>query len=1182
MRIIIITALVWGIVSSALGQCSALIDLNTWTQEGPAASGNWVVNGAGTQLTQTINGQPTFFVSPQDFINVRITGTIRVNTTGDDDFVGFVFGWQPIGTTGPNYTLDCMLFDWKQGNQTNAGYAAQQGKYLSRFDNLTLNLGSGAAVAPYFWGHVNTPPNFLAIDQDLGAGTGWADNTNYNFTLTYLSSRAIVQINGDTIFDEAGCYQPGRFGFYNYSQSQVIYSNFSYELIPDFTMASTNICLNDSAHFQFVVDSCANLNQANFPISNWYWDFGDGNTSTQVNPAHLYSSIGTYNVQLIIADSIGCSDSTIRVVQVDSIPPAPVIGSNSPLCDGDTLQLTTQPVTNATYSWAGPNGFSSTLQNPVINGATPAATGTYINTLYYGVCPGPPDSLSVTVFPLPPALAPTSNSPVCTDSSLQLNANTVAGATYTWSGPNGFTSSLQNPSLSNVTAANAGMYYVYATQNSCDGPVDSVNVVINATPVAVISGDSTICIGDNTTLLGSGGSTYLWSTTQTTSNITVGPVATQSYYLVASDADGCPSLPDSVSVVVSPLPTPNIGPDTASCNDYLLDAGAGYLSYLWSTGATAQTLNVTTSGLYWVEVMSVDSCLGRDSVNITINYPGGVSLGPDVSKCEWDSVQLVTTPAVFPAYNWTGGGTASTLMVNSPGTYSVTVTDANGCFSADTIVVSDYALLSGNMGNDTTVCNGGPLLLNAGSWAGATYNWNPGGPGGSTSSAPATGQYSVVIDDGNGCLFYDTINVVVDLPPTMTLVSNPTDICAGEQLVFTASPAGMAGYVFNVNGIANPNGTSNVLTIPNAQNTQIVGVIGVTAAGCTSAVSLPATGNVVPRPTGTVTTTTVCEGDPSTLTLATTVGMSVTWSGGDGLSGNGTPINYTYPSGAGTYPWSVVVDNGLCDTTITGTIDVKANPAPPVVADQLICQGDDGLLEVVPVAGGSYEWYSTATGGGLLGTGPSLTISNPAATGTYYVEVTVNGCTSTRGDGELTVSIPPVASFVSNPDAGIPMNLPNTEVTFTNLSNGAVAYSWDFGDGNTSNQTDPVYTYTEEGLYTVTLTAENADGCTDEFLLEPYVVENIQGLYIPNAFSPNGDGLNENFEISYMGYEGYQITIFDRWGKEVFDNGGNPQNLWNGRFGGKQLPEGVYVYRIIPIGYDGEKPARSGSVMIIR
>ena len=167
-----VAILVWSMLYFLPGnlhsQCSSLIDLNTWTQQGPAANGNWNVNAAGTSLTQTINGFPTFFVSPQSFINVRMTGTIST-TGGDDDFIGFVFGYrEPINQPTNPMPVDTWLFDWKRGNQTVNGFNIQQGRYLSQVQgtfDLTVHDGN-------FWGH-QAGNGFNTVASTTGGGTGW-------------------------------------------------------------------------------------------------------------------------------------------------------------------------------------------------------------------------------------------------------------------------------------------------------------------------------------------------------------------------------------------------------------------------------------------------------------------------------------------------------------------------------------------------------------------------------------------------------------------------------------------------------------------------------------------------------------------------------------------------------------------------------------------------------------------------------------------------------------------------------------------------------------------------------------------------------------------------------------------------------------------------------------------------
>ncbi len=197
-------------------QCGNQLLLNTWSKRGPNGNGNWVVAPDNKSVLQTINGNPTFFVSPDSVINTTVRGSFSVNTTGDDDFIGFVFGFRGPVSTGTDY--DFYLFDWKQGNQG----AALEGFTLSR-----VNSANGSSD---FWGHTGAGLSVLATKYSTSLG--WADNTLYGFELTFTDSTILIKIDGDTIFDVAGSFQNGLFGFYNYSQAQVQYNNFTDNACP--------------------------------------------------------------------------------------------------------------------------------------------------------------------------------------------------------------------------------------------------------------------------------------------------------------------------------------------------------------------------------------------------------------------------------------------------------------------------------------------------------------------------------------------------------------------------------------------------------------------------------------------------------------------------------------------------------------------------------------------------------------------------------------------------------------------------------------------------------------------------------------------------------------------------------------------------------------------------------------
>ncbi|MBF0644489.1 PEP-CTERM sorting domain-containing protein [Desulfuromonas acetoxidans] len=179
------------------------MNLQNWTA---SPGGNWNVSNDGYSVLQTINGQPTYFVSDTDYFNRLIEGTLTVKTTSDDDFIGFVFGL--------NSSDDYLLFDWKQNNQTAGPGTGLEGFTLSRITGSDINL----------WEHTGNDLEILA--SSYSSSLGWRDLQNYEFSLDYSAARTIISIDDETIFDIAGDFNTGLFGFYNYSQAYVNYSGF--------------------------------------------------------------------------------------------------------------------------------------------------------------------------------------------------------------------------------------------------------------------------------------------------------------------------------------------------------------------------------------------------------------------------------------------------------------------------------------------------------------------------------------------------------------------------------------------------------------------------------------------------------------------------------------------------------------------------------------------------------------------------------------------------------------------------------------------------------------------------------------------------------------------------------------------------------------------------------------------
>jgi hypothetical protein len=177
----------------------------------------------------------------------------------------------------------------------------------------------------------------------------------------------------------------------------------------------------------------------------------------------------------------GCpSAAGTTAATVNAIPATPTAGNNGPICAGSELDLSTPTVSGATYSWTGPNSFSSSQQNSSIASATTAASGTYSVTVTVNGCPSAAGTTAATVNAIPATPTAGNNGPILAGSTLNLTASTVSGGTYNWTGPNGFTSTDQNPSIANATTAASGTYSVTVTVNGCPSAAGTTAATVNA------------------------------------------------------------------------------------------------------------------------------------------------------------------------------------------------------------------------------------------------------------------------------------------------------------------------------------------------------------------------------------------------------------------------------------------------------------------------------------------------------------------------------------------------------------------------------------------------------------------------------------------------------------------------------------------------------------------------------
>jgi gliding motility-associated-like protein len=321
----------------------------------------------------------------------------------------------------------------------------------------------------------------------------------------------------------------------------------------------------------------------------------------------------------------------------------------------------------------------------------------------------------------------------------------------------------------------------------------------------------------------------------------------------------------------------------------------------------------------------------------------------------------------------------------------------------------------------------------------------------------------------------------------------------------------------------------------------------------------------------------ICQGDSvQLLVIGGQGGETYTWSPATGLSDPAIATPMASPDTSITY--SVLVEESSCKGR--QDIRIEVNPRPDASFYSSLTQGCEDLavsfLQNSPDAI-AYVW-DFGDGSPISNeANPEHLYENP---GSYLVRFTATGaggCNQTSNETVISVYPKGRADFSSLPPAGSSEVLPEAQVSFLDRSAFATGYIWNFGDGTTSTEIDPVHTYREPGEYFVSLTITDDGGCTDEIRYGPYVIFAPE-LLIPNVFTPNADGFNDIFRIEYSGRERFRMEVFDRWGVPVFETEGDPNQGWDGSVAaGGQAKEGVYYYTV----RIGEK-SYTGNVTLMR
>ncbi len=627
---------------------------------------------------------------------------------------------------------------------------------------------------------------------------------------------------------------------------------------------------------------------------------------------------------------------------------------------------------------------------------------------------------------------------------------------------------------------------------------------------------------------------------------------------------------------------------TATIN---VTSGTGPFTYSWlPSGGNAATATNLCPGTYTATVSNPLGCTGTET--FTITGPSAPTSTQSITNVSCNSAcngtaTIVPNPSGTYTYSWSPNvGNTAAVSGLCAGTYTVTATDLAGCTTTQTISITQPAAVTASTTTTPADCgssNGSATVIPNGGTAPYTYLWNtsPAQTTATASGLPA-GSYIVTITDANGCtgtataVVSNTINLIV----FVTSLTNVSCFNGNDGAIVTGLTGGNAPYTYSW--------SPNVSTTNNASSLQ-AGSYSVTVTdvnGCFGSVSATVTQPADLVVTASANPPAVCVGSGTQLSAAVAGGTpnyTYTWQPGS-MAGNTQNV---MPAASTTYSVYVTDANGCSDSS---TVFVAVNPLP--VAN---FSGDN--LAGCPPLCVNFRNLSTPPSSATITSGTwdfgdgsplaSLTDSTHCYTtsGLYSVTLTVttsDGCSSSiTFTNYIDVFQSPVAAFVASPQ---PTTIMTPEITFTDQSLNAITWSWSFGDPTdaTSTLQNPTFTYADPTCYQVELTVTSNIGCSDSVIQQICIRPDVN-IFVPNAFTPDGDGLNDVFYPVTTGINPakFEFWIFDRWGNLVFNTTGLNKG-WDGTFKGEPVQVDTYVWKINATDMLGIKHSVEGKVTVIK
>jgi len=936
------------------------------------------------------------------------------------------------------------------------------------------------------------------------------------------------------------------------------------------------------------------------PGYNYVWTPAAGSGSTG-------TGFSAGNVSVTVTDAEGCIKTETVTVTEPTQTFVNITGSTNVSCfggnNGTASALATGGTPGYTYLWSpgaisGPN-------------ATGLSAGTYTVTSTDANGCTAVNSVVITQPAAPVSVSFTTTQVSCfggtNGTATAIPAGGTPGYSYSWSAGSQITQT--------ATGLNAGNHTVVVTDFLGCTVTGIVTVTQPPALTATIVTSSTTCgnSNGNASVQVNGGNapyTYLWNpgayATAVINNVTSG-----NYTVQVTDNTGCIAnagatilnIPGPVASISSITNVSCFGGSNGSAT-VSIASGTAPFQILWlPNGGSGLTANNLAAGNYSVTITDANGC--QAFTNTAITQP--TLLNPVISNINNVSCFGFSDGSVSASvsggtgaytYSWSpAGGNGSVTTLLPIGTYTLTVTDQNGCVATTAGIITQPPVLTISIVSSTNpLCfggsNGSAQVVAGGGTPSYSYVWNtsPAQAGEVATNLSAT-TYIATATDAEGCIA--TISVTLSQPTQVIMTVSPDDtICGGQSTVVSASASGGNNpYMY----IWSPNlGNNQTYTVTPPVST-VYTVTAYDNSGCasnTDSVDIQVyylnSSNVVVAGFSPI-----CLGSSSlvyaTVTGSNTGPLTYQWNQNLGTGPGGFSVTPVVPT------YYVCTVTNACGISVTDSVLIDFNPPPTVSFSSDVMSGCVPLtvnfsdLSVTNTADSIYSWYWT------FGNNDTSTQSDPSytynLTGSYNVTLTIityGGCTGNSAGNPYIINVFPVpsASFTVNATT---FNIPVEQLICTNTSIGATMFAWTFGDGGTSSDISPSYYYTTLGDYPVQLIATNQYNCSDTAEI---IVHTTSDIVFPNAFTPNTSGpnggtytytdlSNDVFFPYTAGVDNFHLMIFNRWGELIFET--FDINIgWDGYYRGQLCEQGVYVWKAEVLFQDERKFNKAGDVTLLR